>query len=73
MPVEAFTPLTSEEIASGLAVAYTEAHRLAERQDPKALGASAACAARFPRDELARLHLKRMGGGGPGVEIGLDR
>ena len=73
MPVEAFTPLTSDEIASGLAAAYTEAYRLAERQDLEAGGASAACAARFPRDGLVRSHLKRLRGGEQGVEIGLDR
>lgn len=72
-PIETHTPLTETEIDSGLAAAYDHAYRLAEQRNPQALAAFKACAARLPEDGLARFHLRRLRGGGSGVEIRLEQ
>jgi adenylate cyclase len=72
-PIETFTPLAEQEMASGLADAYARAYRLAERHDPGARSAFEDCAARFPHDALAHFHLERLRRGEVGVEIRLEK
>lgn len=72
-PIETFTPLAEQEIASGLADAYARAYRLTERREPSARAAFEDCAARFPHDAPAHYHLERLRRGEVGVEIRLEK
>jgi adenylate cyclase len=72
-PIAVFTPLTPDEIETGLAAAYREAYALAEREDARAIAAFESCAARFPTDGLTRFHLERLTRGKRGVVIPLEK
>ncbi len=72
-PIAVFTPLTPDEIETGLAAAYREAYALAEREDAGALAAFESCAARFPTDGLTCFHLERLTRGMRGVVIPLEK
>ena len=72
-PIDTFTPVTPEQIRSGLAEHYRAAYRTLQQDAGAALAAFEAVAARFPTDALTRFHVERLRGGLPDVVIRLDK
>jgi len=72
-PIDTFTPVTPEQIRSGLAEHYRAAYRAIQQDAGAALAAFEAVAARFPTDALTRFHVERLRSGLRDVVIRLDK
>jgi adenylate cyclase len=72
-PISTFTPLTPEQVASGLAEQYGAAYRAAEAGVDTALAAFEAVASRFPDDGPTAFHVARLAAGQRGVVIALEK
>jgi len=70
--LRAFEPLRAEQYEIPSTSSYLEAFAKLERSDPAALGAFAAHVGKWPEDQLASFHLKRLLNGMRGTQIILE-
>jgi len=71
-PLRAFEPLRLEQYEDLSTRSYLEAFERMEASDPGALAGFAAHVGKYPEDQLASFHLRRLLNGATGTRIALD-
>jgi adenylate cyclase len=68
----AFEPLRGEQYEDGSTKSYQQAFAKLELEDPTTIAAFAAHVGKWPDDQLASFHLKRLLNGARGKRIALE-
>jgi adenylate cyclase len=71
-PLQAFEPLTPEQYEGAATTSYLEAFAKMTASDPGALAAFAAHVGKYPDDQLASFHLRRLLNGATAARITMD-
>jgi adenylate cyclase len=71
-PLRSFEPLTQKQFGAPVTSSYLDAFAKLEAGDASAMAAFAAHVGRYPDDQLASFHLKRLLNGATGTRIALD-